>query len=162
MHVNDKQKNKIICFKFKRAVGKYVPGQTFNSPVTVSVSVMIIWFFFFSVLSHCSLLISIYIWRASLVAQMVKHLPAMQETQVWSLCWEDPLEKEMAAHSSSLACKIPWMVSLVVYSPQCHKELDLTEWLHFHFFMIANLISKLYKSNVLAAKWVVFRKLYLS
>ena len=41
---------------------------------------------------------------------MVKHLSAMQETQVRSLGWEDPLEKEMAAHSSILAWKIPWMV----------------------------------------------------
>ena len=39
---------------------------------------------------------------------MVKHLSAMQETQVQSLGWEDPLEKEMAAHSSTLAWKIPW------------------------------------------------------
>ena len=43
-----------------------------------------------------------------LVAQMVKHLPTMQETQVRSLGWEDPLEKEMASHSSTLAWKIPW------------------------------------------------------
>ena len=48
-------------------------------------------------------------YRASLVAQMVKHLPAMRETQVQSLGWEDPLEKEMATHSSTLAWKIPWM-----------------------------------------------------
>ena len=39
---------------------------------------------------------------------MVKNLPAMQETQVQSLDWEDLLEKEMATHSSILACKIPW------------------------------------------------------
>ena len=48
--------------------------------------------------------------RASLVAQKVKCLSAMQETQVQSLSWEDPLEKEMAAHSSILAWKIPWLV----------------------------------------------------
>ena len=47
--------------------------------------------------------------RASLVAQTVKCLPAMRETWVQSLGWEDPLEKEMAAHSSTLAWKIPWM-----------------------------------------------------
>ena len=47
---------------------------------------------------------------ASLAAQTVKHLSAMQETQVQSLGWEDPLEKEMAAHSSILAWKIPWTV----------------------------------------------------
>ena len=45
---------------------------------------------------------------ASLVAQMVKCLPAMWETWVQSLDWEDPLEKEMATHSSTLAWKIPW------------------------------------------------------
>ena len=45
---------------------------------------------------------------ASLMAQMVKHLPAMQETRVQSLGWEDHLEKEMATHSSTLAWKIPW------------------------------------------------------
>ena len=46
---------------------------------------------------------------ASLVAQMVKCLPAMWETQVQSLGWEEALEKEMAAHSGTLAWKIPWM-----------------------------------------------------
>ena len=49
-------------------------------------------------------------WRAlSLVAQMIKHPTAMWETQVWFLGWEDPLEMEMATHSSTLAWKIPWM-----------------------------------------------------
>ena len=43
------------------------------------------------------------------LAQMVKHLPTMWETQVQSLGWEDLLEKEMATHSSILAWKIPWM-----------------------------------------------------
>ena len=46
--------------------------------------------------------------RVSLVAQMVKDLPAMQETWVPSLGWEDPLEKGMATHSSILAWEIPW------------------------------------------------------
>ena len=45
---------------------------------------------------------------ASLVAQMVKNLTVIQETQVWSLGPEVPLEKEMATHSSILACRIPW------------------------------------------------------
>ena len=47
--------------------------------------------------------------RTSLVAQMVKYLPTMWETRVRSLGWEDPLEKEMATHSSTLAWRIPWM-----------------------------------------------------
>ena len=47
------------------------------------------------------------LFEASLVAQTVKRLPAVQETPVRSLGWEDPLEKEMATHSSTLAWKIP-------------------------------------------------------
>ena len=42
------------------------------------------------------------------MAQMVKNLPAVQETQVHSLDWEDPLEKKMTTHSSILAWRIPW------------------------------------------------------
>ena len=45
--------------------------------------------------------------QASLVAQVVRNLPAIQETQVQCLGWEDPLEKEMATHSSILAWRIP-------------------------------------------------------
>ena len=47
--------------------------------------------------------------RASLMTQMVTHLSAVQETQVQSPGWDDPLKKEMAALSSTLAWKIPWM-----------------------------------------------------
>ena len=47
-------------------------------------------------------------FRASLVAQRLKHLPGMQETWVRSLGQEDPLEKQMAPHSSTLAWRIPW------------------------------------------------------
>ena len=53
------------------------------------------------VLTHFSFLVS-------LVAQMVKRLPAMWETRVQFLGWEDPLEKEMATHTSTFAWKIPW------------------------------------------------------
>ena len=48
------------------------------------------------------------LYSASLVAQRIKRLPAMQETWVRSLGWEDPLEKEMATHSSIVAWRIPW------------------------------------------------------
>ena len=47
-----------------------------------------------------------------MVAQLVKSLPAMQETQVQFLGWEDVLEKEMATHSSNLAWEIPWTEEL--------------------------------------------------
>ena len=60
----------------------------------------------------------------------VKSLPAMQEPQetgVPSLCWEGPLEKGMATHSSILAWEIPWTVEPGDYSPWHHKESDMTE-----------------------------------
>ena len=63
---------------------------------------------------------------ACLVAPMVKHLPAVQETRVPSLDWEDPLEKGMATLSSILAWKIPW-TEPGGYSPRSHKELDMIE-----------------------------------
>ena len=57
----------------------------------------------------CASQIHIYVHiYASLVAQRLKHLPPMRETRVRSLGWEDPLEKEMATHSSILAWRIPW------------------------------------------------------
>ena len=52
------------------------------------------------------------IFRTSLVAQMVKHLSTMRETQARSLGQKDPLEKEMAIHSSTIAWKIPWTEEL--------------------------------------------------
>ena len=69
--------------------------------------------FNFTLISPLSLhsLIFLVYWHpsvTSLVAQMVKRLPTMWETQVRSLGWEDPLEKEIATHSSTLAWKIPW------------------------------------------------------
>ena len=64
-----------------------------------------------------------------LVAQMVKDLLAVQETQVRCLGWEDPLEKETATYSSILAGKSNGQRSLVGYSLWGHKELDTTEQL---------------------------------
>ena len=49
-----------------------------------------------------------FVFSTSLVAQMVRRLPTMQETWVLSLIWEDPLEKRMATHFSILAWRIPW------------------------------------------------------
>ena len=67
------------------------------------------------------------------MAQRLKRLPAMRETWVQSLGLEDPLEKEMAAYSSILGWRIPWMEELVGYGPRGHKESDTTERPHFHF-----------------------------
>ena len=80
---------------------------------------------------------------ASLVAQMVKNPPEMQETQVQPLGREDPLEKGMVTHSSILAWRIHGQSSLAVpqgYSPWGHKESDTIERLTlslFTFFFIA-------------------------
>ena len=65
---------------------------------------------------------------------MVKCLPTMQETQVQSLGWEVPLEKEMATHSTTLAGESQGRRSLVGYSLWGRKESDTTERLHFLSF----------------------------
>ena len=57
---------------------------------------------------------------------VVKNPPAKQETQVRSLGWEEPLEKEMTIHSSILAWKIPWTEEPGRYSPWVTKELNMT------------------------------------
>ena len=67
------------------------------------------------------------------MAQMVKNLPAMQETQVQSLGQQGPLEKEMATHSSILNWRILWTEEPQDYSSQGHKESDITVGLtHVH------------------------------
>ena len=71
-----------------------------------------------------------------LVAQMVKNLPAVRETQVQSLGGEDPLEKEMATHSTIIAGKSHGQRNLAGYSPRGHKESDMTKQLHFHFHLL--------------------------
>ena len=74
-------------------------------------------------------MVSISQWSvtASLAAQLVKNLPAMWETWVRSLGWEDTLEKETAAHSSVLAWRIPWTVQ-----SRGRKESDTTEQLSLY------------------------------
>ena len=62
------------------------------------------------------------------MAQLVKNLPAMWETWVWSLGWEDPLEKGKATYSSILAWRIPWTIAWG------HKELDTTDQLSLSLF----------------------------
>ena len=69
--------------------------------------------------AHCLLCPTFINLSASLVAQMVKNLPAMRETWIRSLGWEDSLEKGMETHSSILAWRIPW---------DC-KELDMIKQL---------------------------------
>ena len=66
---------------------------------------------------------------ASVVAQRGKRLPAMRGTRVQSLGWEDPLEKEMAAHSSTLAWEIPWTEEPGGLQAKQSEKLDTTQGL---------------------------------
>ena len=62
------------------------------------------------VIAYSFFIVFFFFFRASLVAQLIKNPPAMQETWLRSLGWEDPLEKGKATHSSILAWRIPWTV----------------------------------------------------
>ena len=96
--------------------------------------VLLLWFSFFSLFLTLFLrgnliigLIILFFSRASLLAQSVKNLPAMQESWVRSLDREDPLEKEMATHSSSLAWRIPWTEEPCGLQSMGSQESDTTE-----------------------------------
>ena len=65
------------------------------------------------------------------MAQRLKNVPTVQKIWVQSLGWEDPLEKEMATHSSILAWRIPWTEEPGGLQPTGHKESDMTEQLQF-------------------------------
>ena len=77
-----------------------------------------------------------------LVAQMVKNLPAMWETCVGSLGWEDPLEERMATHSSIPIWRIP--VDSRAQSPWRNKELDMTKHMARQYYQIDFLTFKIY------------------
>ena len=71
--------------------------------------------------------------KASLVAQRLKRLPAMWETRVRSLGWEDPLEKDMATHSSILAWRIPWTEEPGRLQSTGSQRVGHDWWLHFTY-----------------------------
>ena len=79
------------------------------------------------VAQSCSALSNSINYRASQVDQMVKNLPAVQETWIQSLRLEDPLEKGMATHYSILARRVPWREEPGSYSPWGCKELGTAE-----------------------------------
>ena len=74
-----------------------------------------------------------YLLWASLVAQMVKNLPAMQETSVRSLGWKDPLEEGMATQPSILAWRIPMDGGAPRATAHGAAESDTIEWLSTHY-----------------------------
>ena len=78
---------------------------------------------------------------ASLVAQMVKNLPARQETWVWSLGWENSWRRECQSSPVFLLAEFHGQRSLEGYSPWGRQESDMTEWLTFSFFKIRRLQS---------------------
>ena len=82
--------------------------------------------------NYCTFVLISHANRASLVVQRLKRLPAMCETWIQSLGWEDPLEKETATHSSILAWRIPWTEEIGGLQSTGRKELDMTKRLHFH------------------------------
>ena len=94
---------------------------------------------------------------ASLMAQIVKKLPANAETWVQSLGWEDPLKKEMANHSVFLPGKSLGQRSLVGYSPWGCKEWDTTERLTFFTFTL--LFTTIINNRIIiiaTTYWVLF------
>ena len=91
---------------------------------------------------------------ASLVAQMVKRLPAMGETQVWSLGWEIPWRRKWQPTPELLPEKFHGQRSLVGYGPWGHKESDTTERLHTHTLMLHTCCGWLCKTWV----WVEVRE----
>ena len=78
-----------------------------------------------NILAMTELYANMSIWGVSLIAQMVKNLPAVQETSVQSLGWEDPLEKGTATHSGILAWRIPWTIRSMG-SPRVRHSEQLT------------------------------------
>ena len=93
------------------------------------------------------------------MAQKVKNLPAMQDTQVQSLGWKDPLDKGIATHSNILAWRIPWKRSLVAYNPWDRKESDTTEvtkhaCTHNMYICMMGAISKCSMQNTLKHTYI--------
>ena len=88
-----------------------------------------------------------YSW-ASFVAQLEKNLPAMQETWVWSLGWEAPLEKGIVTHSSILAWRIPWTVESMGSQRVRHHWVTFTFHSHKFIFPLFSLFIHLATPNV--------------
>ena len=92
--------------------------------------------------------------KASLVPQLVENPPAMRETWVPSLSWEDPLEKGKATHSSILAWKIPWTVSSMESQRVRHNSTTLTSLLLAYKVLCAQGKGTLHPQSPLQEKCV--------
>ena len=96
----------------------------------------------------------------SLVAQLVKNLPTVQETQVRFLGWEDPLEKEMATHSSKLAWRIPWTEypGRLQFTGSQRVRHDCVNNFHFFSDKISTLTKFKFKFGVIVENQLRSRK----
>ena len=74
--------------------------------------------------------------RASPRGMVVKNLPVMQENWVWSPGGKDPLEKEMATHSSFHAWRIPWTAEPDRLQSVGLQESDMTQWLYYYYYSL--------------------------
>ena len=92
---------------------------------------------------------------ASLVAQTVKNLPAMWDTHVWSLGWEDPLEKRMGPHCSILAWRIPWIEELHGLQSMRLQRVEHDWELTLSFFHIFLVLFSLWNFGASAKKELV-------
>ena len=92
---------------------------------------------------------------------MVKHLSAMLETWVWSLGWENPLEKEMATHSSTLAWKIPWTEEPGRLQSMGSQRANLltAEQIYFQFSSVVQSFSRV---RLFVTPWIAARQASLS
>ena len=88
------------------------------------------------IMNNADLLVNIITEYSRLVAQMVKNLPAMQETQVRSLGQEDPLEKGMVTHSSILTWRMPWTEEPGGLQSMGSQRVSTTERLTYFFIII--------------------------
>ena len=93
---------------------------------------------------------------ASLVVQLVKNPPAMRETWVQSLGWEDSLEKGKATYSSILAWRIPWIVEARIASPGSKFSKDMRSDIHPRREKITSTASKVGKS--LSKSWLILTR----
>ena len=94
-----------------------------------------------------------YYCPVSLVAQTVKKLLAVEETRVWSLGWEDPLEKAMATHSCIFPGEFHGQRSLMGPIPWGCRELDMTKWLRHTWFLTQSQFSTTFKDWAFAGPW---------
>ena len=107
----------LLTLKFSNIFAHNIPNIILRHYALLTYTQVNIYFFFFTSLSNSKIYYFWWYFKIKLtllyfcyldITQLVENLPAIQETWVWFLGWQDPLEKEIATHSSILAWRIPW------------------------------------------------------